>query len=171
MFHPIRPSRRQFLLPALLTALVAATAVALPLTAHAYDERATIAINLDAQGVALKGYDPVSYFSASGPTEGKAELSHSHEGATYRFASAANRDSFRAAPARYAPAFGGFCAMGVALNKKLDVDPHLWRIVDGKLYLNVHKEAQSRWLEDVKGNVAQALSNWSVIKDKAPNTL
>lgn len=61
--------------------------------------------------------------------------------------------------------------MGVALEKKLDVNPQLWRIVDGRLYLNIHKEAQTRWLEDVKGNLAQADKNWLRIKDKAPGSL
>lgn len=166
-----RFSRRSFLVPAALAALLAITAIVVPKVVHAYDERATSAVNTDAKGVALKGYDPVSYFSTGGPIQGKADFSEKHDGAVYWFASARNRDAFRTDSAKYAPAFGGFCAMGVALNKKLDVDPHLWRVVDGKLYLNVHKEAQTRWLEDVKGNLVQAAKNWPQIKDKAPNAL
>lgn len=61
--------------------------------------------------------------------------------------------------------------MGVALEKKLDVDPLLWKVVDDKLYLNVHKEAQTRWLEDVKGNLDQAEKNWPRIKNKTPQSL
>ena len=113
----------------------------------------------------------MSYFSSGGPAQGQSAFSEKHEGATYWFAKAGNRDAFKANPAKYAPAFGGFCAMGVALEKKLDINPQLWRVVDGKLYLNVHKEAQTRWLEDVKGNLAQAEKIWPRIKDKKPNTL
>lgn len=166
-----RPSRRRFLILAATAATFTVAAAAMPGTARAYDERATAALNVDAKGIALKGFDPVSYRAPSGPVQGKPEFSARHDGATYLFASAANRDAFKAGPDAYAPAFGGFCAMGVALNKKLDVDPHLWRIVDGKLYLNVHKGAQTRWLEDPKGNIAKAAANWPSIKDKAPNAL
>lgn len=161
-------SRRHFITT---TALAALSTLAAPQLAHAYDEQSTSALNVSAQGVALKGYDPVSYFSSGSPTQGQSNYSAKHEGATYWFASAANRDAFKANPNKFAPAYGGFCAMGVALEKKLDVNPELWRIVDGRLYLNVHKEAQTRWLEDVKGNLAQADKIWLRIKDKAPNSL
>lgn len=165
--HP-RSSRRHFIASA---ALVAFSALALPQLAQAYHEQSPSALNLDAKGVALKGYDPVSYFSSGGPALGQSAFSEKHEGATYWFANAGNRDVFKANPAKYAPAYGGFCAMGVALEKKLDINPQLWRVVDGKLYLNVHKEAQTRWLEDVKGNLAQAEKIWPRIKDKMPKTL
>lgn len=168
MSNQFRSSRRSFVASA---ALMALTALAVPQLAQAYDEQSTSALNVDAKGVALKGFDPVSYFSSGGPVQGKAELFAKYEGATYQFASSQNRDAFIASPAKYAPAYGGFCAMGVALEQKLDVDPQLWRIVDGKLYLNVHKGAQSRWLEDVKGNLAKADKNWPSLKDKAPKAL
>lgn len=167
----IRSSRRRFLASTTLVAVVALSSVALPQFAHAYDEQSLSALNLDVKGLALQGYDPVSYFSSGGPARGNSSFPEKHEGATYWFASAANRDAFKANPEKYAPAYGGFCAMGVALEKKLDVNPLLWRVVDGKLYLNVHKEAQARWLEDFKGNIAQADKVWLRIKDKAPKTL
>lgn len=167
----IRASRRSFIASAAVAAVGALTAAVMPQHAHAYDEQSVSALNLDAKGVALKGYDPVSYFSAGGPVRGKPDLSEKHEGATYWFATAANRDAFKANPSKYAPAYGGFCAMGVAMEKKLDVDPQLWRVVDGRLYLNVHKEAQTRWLEDVSGNIQRADRIWPRIQDKAPKTL
>lgn len=165
------PPRRNFLTQtsSLIIATLAATAA--PRFAFAYDDKSSSQLNLDAQGVALKGYDPVSYFLAAGPLQGNPTLSERHEGATYRFANAANRDAFKAKPAKYAPAFGGFCAMGAVMDKKLDIDPQLWRVVDGKLYLNVHKPAQTRWLEDIQGNIEKGEKNWSRIKDKVPNTL
>ncbi|TXT40636.1 MAG: hypothetical protein FD135_1062 [Comamonadaceae bacterium] len=168
MSTPFYSSRRSFVASATLMAIAS---LAIPQLAQAYDEQSTSALNVDAKGIALKGFDPVSYFSSGGPVPGKAELFAKYQDATYQFASSQNRDSFIADPAKYTPAYGGFCAMGVALEQKLDVDPQLWRIVDGKLYLNVHKGAQSRWLEDVKGNLAKADKNWPRLKDKAPKTL
>lgn len=163
-----RTSRRSFVASA---ALMTLAPIALPRLAQAYDELSTSALNVDVNGIALKGFDPVSYFSQSGPVAGKAEFSAKHGGATYQFSSLLNRDTFAANPVKYIPAYGGFCAMGVALEQKLDVNPQLWRVVDGKLYLNVHKEAQTRWLEDVKGNLDKADKNWPGLKDKAPKTL
>jgi YHS domain-containing protein len=156
--------------------LAFATAIALggalvPLAAHAYDENSTAAINVDAKGVGLKGHDPVAYFTVSAPTAGRAEFSAAHAGVTYLFASAANRDAFKANPARYAPQFGGFCAMGVALEKKLDGDPTAWTIANDKLYLNVNKDVQKKYLEDVAGNNKKAEANWPQIKGKTPKSL
>ena len=158
---------------ALLSALVASSALfaALPQTAFAYDETSTFELNVDAQGVAIKGHDPVAYFNAGKPTKGQANFSASHRGATYWFASATNRDAFKANPDKFAPQFGGFCAMGVALDKKLDGDPTAWKIVDGKLYLNVNKDVQKKWLEDVPGNLTKANGNWAGIQHKAPKDL
>ncbi|MAT91135.1 MAG: hypothetical protein CME59_00890 [Halioglobus sp.] len=121
---------------------------------------ADVQINTDANDLAIHGYDAVSYFTQTGPVKGEPRYSASYNDAIYHFASAANRDAFRADPARYAPQFGGYCAMGVALNKKLDVDPMAWRIVDGKLYLNLNKQVQRKWQEDVPGNISTAERNW-----------
>lgn len=153
---------------------VAAAVGAVPIgttTARAYDETSTSALNLDKAGVAMRGYDPVAYFTVGTPTKGLAQFSASHDGAVFHFASAANRDAFVADPVRYAPAFGGFCAMGAALDKKLDGDPAVWKIVAGKLYLNVGAPAQKRWQEDVAGNISKAEQNWPKIRNKAPKDL
>jgi len=160
---------RRRLLSAIASAVVALTFA--PSASFAYDESSPAAINLDAKGVALKGYDPVSYFSGLKPIHGKANISAQHDGATYYFASVANRNKFQAAPEQYAPQFGGFCAMGVAMGKKLDVDPLRYRVVNNKLYLNVNKHAQGRWLDDVPGNITNAEKGWPLLKDKAPKDL
>lgn len=161
-------SKRQML--ALLA--TAAMAIALvPTSVLAYDENSPAAINVDKAGVALRGYDPVSYFSGSAPKKGKASISVQHGGATYYFASTGNRDKFNSSPAKYAPQYGGFCAMGVALGKKLDVDPHAYRVVGDKLYLNVNKDVQKRWLDDVPGNIATAEKSWPDLKGKVPKGL
>src|SRR5512143_963461 len=83
--------------------------------------------------------DPVSYFTDATPAKGKAAFTATHDGVTYRLASAEHRHQFEAEPAKYLPQYGGYCAMGVAMGKKLAIDPEAYRIVDGKLYLNVNK--------------------------------
>lgn len=92
-----QPIRRLFL-SAIASAAVALTLV--PISSFAYDEGSPSAMNVDAKGVALKGYDPVSYFSGSKPIHGKAKITAQHDGATYYFASVANRNKFKAAPSR-----------------------------------------------------------------------
>lgn len=162
----------------LFSKLLAASAFSLatlfavaPGSALAYDTNSTAAINVDQQGVGIHGYDPVAYFTHATASVGQAKFSASHEGVTYHFANAKQRDMFKAEPAKYAPQYGGFCAMGVALGKKLDGDPQAWRVVDGKLYLNVNKEVQKKWLENVPGNLQKAQEEWPGIKDKAPKDL
>mgnify|MGYP005848931023 CR=1 FL=1 len=121
-------------------------------------------MNLDAQGVAIHGYDPVAYFTDGKAVKGSAQFSHKTGDATYHFASAKHRDLFAKAPAKYAPQLGGYCAMGTAMGKKLDVDPQAWKIVDGKLYLNLNKDVQKKWLSDVPGHLKQADAKWAGIK-------
>lgn len=134
----------------------------------AFDENSPSDVNVDAQGLALRGHDPVAYQTQNRAVPGVAQFTATHEGATYRFASAANRDAFRANPARYAPAFGGFCAMGVAMGRKLDGDPTLFRVVDNRLYLNVSAPVQQRWLQDIPGNIRAANERWPSLRGKTP---
>jgi len=122
--------------------------------------------NVDSSGLALKGYDPVAYFSEKRPVPGKPELTARHEGATYRFASAANRDAFAAAPATYAPQYGGYCAFGMASGYKAPIEPDAWTVVDGKLYLNYDSAVQRQWLTDVPGYISKADARWEKIRDK-----
>ncbi|WP_310492110.1 YHS domain-containing (seleno)protein [Dechloromonas sp.] len=155
------------------TALVLGAALigVVPTPAMAYDEASTSSINVNKQNVAISGYDPVAYFTDSQATKGDKKYSASHSGATYYFASAKNRDTFKANPGKYEPQYGGFCAMGVALGKKLDVEPDVWKIVDGKLYLNVNRDVAVKMNEDLTGNLVKAEANWPAIKDKAPKSL
>jgi YHS domain-containing protein len=141
--------------------VLALTTVAFPTLVAA----ASPSLNLGAQGVAIHGYDPVAYFTDGKPMKGSAKFSHKMGDATYYFASAKHRDQFAKALEKYTPQFGGFCAMGTALGKKLDVDPQAWKIVDGKLYLNLNKDVQKKWLSDVPGHLRQAEAKWAEIKD------
>lgn len=123
---------------------------------------AKFAQNLGDDGLAIKGYDAVAYFNAA-PAKGSAAFSAKHNGATYHFASAANRDAFLASPDKYVPAYGGYCAMGVAGNAKFDIDPLAYKVENGKLYLNKDKKTQTVWLKDVPGNIVKADKNWPVL--------
>jgi YHS domain-containing protein len=120
--------------------------------------------NVDAAGVALQGYDPVAYFTDGRATKGQKVFTATHDSVTYRFASAAHKREFRAQPARFLPQYGGYRAMGVALGKKLPVDPEAFRVVAGKLYLNVNKSVQRDWLKDVPGHIATADAAWPALR-------
>jgi len=115
-------------------------------------------------GVAIEGTDPVAYFTVGKPVAGARDLEYRWMGATWRFASAANRDQFAADPERYAPQYGGYCAWAVSQGYTAKIDPQAWRIVGGKLYLNYSKDVQARWAGDIPGNIAKADANWPQIK-------
>lgn len=118
-------------------------------------------------GVALGGYDPVSYFTAGKPQKGAATHSFTYKGSKFYFASAANQKAFEKNPDKYAPQFGGFCAMGTAFNVKASTQPDAFAVVNGKLYLNHDRNILAKWKEDVPGNVAKAEKNWpSVAKQE-----
>lgn len=111
-------------------------------------------------GVAIEGADPVAYFTEDAYVQGSAEFTHDWNGATWHFASAANRDLFASDPDAYAPSYGGFCAWAVSQGYTAPVDPTAWSIVDGQLYLNYDANIQARWQKDIPGNIAQADENW-----------
>jgi YHS domain-containing protein len=112
------------------------------------------------KGVAVGGYDPVAYFTAQKPVQGKATITYEWKGAIWRFASEANRDAFKAMPEKYAPQYGGYCAYAVALGSRAKGDPLSWKIVDGKLYLNLSPSVQKLWQKDIPGYVKAADKNW-----------
>ena len=129
------------------------------------------AVDVDENGIALKGHDPVAYFTDAKPTMGSADYTASAEGATYHFASTDHRDQFLADPARYTPAYGGFCAFGVTRGMKITGDPNAWKIVDGNLYINSGPKAFELWSKDIPGNIKKANEVWPTIKDKNPADL
>ena len=119
----------------------------------------------DADG-AIRGYDPVAYFTVGKPVRGNAQFIAEWQGATYRFANAANRDLFVADPAAYAPEYGGYCAWAVSQGYTASTVPEAWRIVDGKLYLNYSLDVQKRWSRDIRGNISAADRNWPVVLER-----
>lgn len=113
--------------------------------------------------VAINGYDPVAYFTDAKPVLGNAALSSVYNGATWHFASADNKASFDAEPARFAPQFGGYCAYAVSKGYTAPTDPNAWSVHDGKLYLNYSLRARDLWSQDIPGNITKGNANWPAV--------
>ena len=124
---------------------------------------------LDETGFAVSGYDVVAYFGleqapigADQPKgiPGLESITAEYNGATFAFANEENRDIFLASPEKFVPQFDGHCAYGVAKGGKVPGNPNLWRIVDGKLFLNITRNVVGFWEEDIPGNITLAEGNW-----------
>ena len=111
-------------------------------------------------GTAVGGHDPVAYFQHGKPVKGSSRHSTEWKGVTWRFASAENLATFKAAPQRYAPQYGGYCAWAVGQGYTAKGDPNQWTVVDGKLYLNYSAGVRETWRQDIQGNIAKANANW-----------
>ncbi|MFK8068066.1 MAG: YHS domain-containing (seleno)protein [Gammaproteobacteria bacterium] len=119
----------------------------------------------------VAGYDLVSYHTGKRPVRGNGHYLSVHEGATYLFSSEENKKIFDGNPTKYLPAYGGYCAFGVSVGKKFVGDPEVWRLVDGKLYLNLDENIQDEWLKDVPGRIKSADTHWKKIIDSDPASL
>ena len=123
--------------------------------------------NLDKDGLAIKGYDPVTYFTASKPKEGKKEISFTIEGITYQFATVQDRDLFKAAPEKYQPQYGGWCAYAMgATGEKVAIDPETFELINGKLYLFYNQffnNTKKTWDKDRDNLKKKADANWNKI--------
>ena len=128
-------------------------------------------VNIDATGLVIRGYDPVAYFTEGRPVPGRADLEVEYQGGKYLFASPVNRDAFKANPEKYLPQYGGYCAFGVAIGKKFDIDPASWRIVDGKLYFNLNPMILEKWSADIQGYLPKSEGYWPKIRAKAASEL
>ena len=128
----------------------------------AAEETAIPAVNAEG-GLAVKGYDPVAYFTGGKPTPGTDLYTADWEGARYRFASAENRDLFVAAPEKYAPQYGGYCAYAISIDRIADIDPDEWAVVDGKLYLNNSALAHALWSVDRRASIAAGDRYWPAV--------
>ena len=132
----------------------------------------TIAFSADTNfAVAVQGYDVVGYFTDNKPVKGNGDHVVFRDGLTYLFANDEHKKMFEANPDKYLPQYGGWCALGTALGKKVASDPLAWKIVDGKLYLNLNENVQKIWQKDITGYVKKADTNWQQIQDKDPSTL
>lgn len=138
-----------------------ATLLALVVAASGLEAQAVNVRN----GLALDGYDPVAYQTEQRATPGSAAFTTTHEGAVYRFASEASRAAFEADPARYLPAYGGYCAYGMARGYRAKIDPRAFTVVNGRLYLNYSLEVRDRWSKDIPGYLQKADANWLRLRD------
>jgi YHS domain-containing protein len=116
--------------------------------------------------LALDGYDPVSYFKQGKPTKGNPAHAVTWNGASWHFSSAENKAAFEANPQAYAPQFGGYCAWAVSQGYTAKGDPHAWRIVDNKLYVNYNASVQKTWEKDIPGHIVKGDKNWPNVLTK-----
>lgn len=138
---------------------LAAIALMTSLTSVAGTETAT-----DANDVILAGHDAVAYFTENKPVLGSAKYTAEYDGAVYRFASAGNRDLFQSSPEKYAPAYGGYCALGTSFGKKFEVDGKAFQVVEGRLYVNKNISVYETWRKDIPGNIVKSEGHWPQIK-------
>lgn len=151
------PTRRG--IARIIALIIAGPAVSIPALLAPLDARAEVFAGI-IPGVAAGGHDVVAYFTQGRPTPGQPQIAWDWNGATWRFASAANREAFMADPARYAPAYGGHCAWAAAQGYKAKGDPANWRIVEGRLFLNYDASIQARWERDIPRFVTEADRRW-----------
>jgi YHS domain-containing protein len=120
--------------------------------------------NLESSGLAIRGYDPVAYFTMNKAIEGKKDLSANYNGVTYRFASKQSKDEFTRNPARYEPQFGGWCAYAMGKKgEKVEIDPETFKVLDGKLYLFYNKyfnNTLKSWNQDEARLKTEADHHW-----------
>jgi len=120
--------------------------------------------------VGAGGYDLITYHTGS-PQPGTGFNKSVHNGVTYIFVNEENKNSFEKNPDKYLPAYGGYCAYGVAVGQKFVASPQVWKVKDGVLYFNLDKNIQAKWEEDLNGNINKADTNWKNIKNTSAEIL
>jgi YHS domain-containing protein len=135
---------------------------------YAFDAKSTEAVNIDKAGVALRGVDPVGYFTVGKPVPGTSAFQSKWEGATYQFANTTNKIAFDAEPAKYAPKYGGFCAYAASQGYKADADPNAWAVVDGRLYVNYNAAVAKDWFANKGTYIPAAEQSWPSVQNKLP---
>jgi YHS domain-containing protein len=126
-------------------------------------------INIDKNGLALQGYDPVAYFTDGKPVKGSPQFTASYKGATYQFASEKHKQLFEKSPAKYEPQFGGFCGYAASINKLAPIQVEYFQVLHDRLILQHNKKAWDLWHKNVEGNLKKADSNWPTLsRQKAP---
>ena len=123
-------------------------------------------VNIDKNGVAIKGYDPVAYFVQGKPAKGRKELSYTWNQATWFFSSSQNQEAFISDPEKYAPQYGGYCAYAMASGDLVDIDPLAWKIHEGKLYLNFSPKVHKKWEKRMEDYIKKADLNWPGVLKK-----
>lgn len=109
---------------------------------------------------AIKGYDSVAYFTEGKPVKGDKKYSLEYKGAKWLFSSQANLNLFQSNPEKYSPQYGGYCAYAVSQNTTASIEPELFTIENGKLYLNYNKSVNQKWLANKAAFIVDADKNW-----------
>lgn len=117
-------------------------------------------------GYAISGYDPVAYFTIGKPTKGDKTITAEWNNEKWLFSSEENKTQFLDNPEKYAPAYDGHCAFAAGVGKKVGAKPHLWKIIDGRLFLNYNKTANKRWLENPEDYIKDGDENWKQLGEK-----
>ncbi len=123
-------------------------------------------VNIDKSGVGIQEHDPVAYFTDNKPVKGSAQFQSAFNGVTYYFASAQNKTTFDANPAKYEPQFGGFCAWAVSRGYTASIDPKAFQIVNERLLLQYNLGVRKNFNQDPEGNLKKADANWPSIVEK-----
>jgi hypothetical protein len=132
-------------------------------------KRTEVHYNLGKGGLALQGYDPVSYFKEGGgvPKKGKSSITHKIGKTTYRFATTVNRDRFKSAPSKYEPAYGGWCAYAMGSDgSKVKINPKSFLVTDEKLFLfykTLIADTRKSWNKKVNTLKPKADTNWKKV--------
>ena len=144
------------------TLMLAAAALAAPLAIAAPAQAdGGVYVSVEGEKIAVSGYDTVRYFRGDGkPVKGDARYSTQYNGAEWRFASQENLEAFEANPEAYAPQYGGHCAWAMSRGYLAPGDATLYKIVDGKLYLNFNRQVQDTWLGNIAGFISKANIAW-----------
>lgn len=118
-------------------------------------------------GNAVRGYDVVAFFTEGKPVKGDSQFVYHWKDADWRFANKTDLELFKAAPEKYAPQYGGYCAYGTAGGHKSPTDPAAtWTILDGKLYFNYNADVKKMWSKDIPGFIKKADENWPSLQNK-----
>lgn len=121
--------------------------------------------NLLDSDTAIKGYDTVAYFTTGKALQGNESFTFKWHDMTWYFLTEENRNLFATSPEKYAPQYDGYCAWAMTEARKAQVDPEVWEIVNGKLYLQCSKAAYEKWSKDIPGNIKKADMNWVKIRE------
>ena len=115
---------------------------------------------------AIKGYDTVAYFTQNQDVEGSDEFSFEYKGANWLFSSKENLELFKADPEKYAPQYGGYCAYAVSQGGTASVQPDLFTIHKGKLYLNYNESINDKWAKDKDAYIEAADKHWPTVLEQ-----
>ena len=134
--------------------------------ALSYPLEAKTLVNVDRNGVGIRGYDPVAYFKDGKAEKGLPQFTSSAGGVTYQFASSEDKVVFDANPLKYEPRFGGYCAYGISRGSLVEIDPSAFQIVNGQLLLQYSKGIMEKFNRNQSISLQKAESNWPILVEK-----